>query len=210
MRSFLARLADAEKALAAADEEVTDPLDAARGSVIDSRYRLERRLGAGSTAVGLLVTDLAAGTDWPQPVSCSRCESRLLLPVSASMPRQVRKEYCERRICTSMFTNDSDAMRTIAGLPANEAKQALTAAVTGFGQEAVDELVNEPIQPGRDFEAKTSVYHVIDALTSDEAKTALGLLSIDMGTRVLSQCLWGEAAGRLARLVVLPTWPGRA
>ncbi len=75
-----------------------------------------------------------------------------------------------------MFTNDSDAMRTIAGLQANEAKQALTAAVTGFGQEAVDELVNESVQPSRGLPGKTSVYHVIDALTSDEAKTALGLL----------------------------------
>ena len=36
-----------------------DPLEAAPGAVIDGRFRLERRLGAGSTAVGLLVTDLS-------------------------------------------------------------------------------------------------------------------------------------------------------
>lgn len=69
VRAFLSRLADAEKALAAPDEEeVTDPLEAAPGSVIDGRYRLERRLGAGSTAVGLLVTDLAVGTEGPDAV----------------------------------------------------------------------------------------------------------------------------------------------
>ena len=68
VRAFLSKLADAEKALAAADEEVTDPLEAAPGSVIDGRYLLERRLGAGSTAVGLLVTDLAAGSDGPDAI----------------------------------------------------------------------------------------------------------------------------------------------
>lgn len=65
VRSFLAMLSDAEKALTMADEDVTDPLEAVPGSVIDDRYRLERRLGAGSTAVGLLVTDLTVGTDGP-------------------------------------------------------------------------------------------------------------------------------------------------
>ena len=66
VRSFLERLADAEQALAAPDDEVTDPLDAAPGEVIDGRFRLIRRLGRGSTAVGLLVTDLAAGGSGPE------------------------------------------------------------------------------------------------------------------------------------------------
>ena len=65
VRAFLARLASAEKVLTAADEDVTDVLEAAPGAVIDGRYRLERRLGAGSTAVGLLVIDLGAGTEGP-------------------------------------------------------------------------------------------------------------------------------------------------
>jgi serine/threonine protein kinase len=68
VRAFLARLDEAEKVLSPADEDVTDVLDAAPGSVIGGRYRLERRLGAGSTAVGLLVTDVGAGTEGPDAV----------------------------------------------------------------------------------------------------------------------------------------------
>jgi serine/threonine protein kinase len=68
MRSFLERLADAEQALADPAEEVTDPLDAAPGEVIDGRFELIRRLGRGSTAVGLLVTDLAAGGSGPEGI----------------------------------------------------------------------------------------------------------------------------------------------
>ena len=65
VRSFLERLAEAERALAGPAEEVVDPLDAAPGSVIDGRFRLMRRLGAGSTAVGLLVTDLTVADSGP-------------------------------------------------------------------------------------------------------------------------------------------------
>ena len=45
---------------------MTDPLDAAPGEVIGGRFRLIRRLGRGSTAVGLLVADLAAGGPGPE------------------------------------------------------------------------------------------------------------------------------------------------
>ena len=72
VRAFLARLAEAEKVLAAADEDVTDMLEAAPGAVIDGRYRLERRLGAGSTAVGLLVTDLTGADRARMRSGCSR------------------------------------------------------------------------------------------------------------------------------------------
>jgi serine/threonine protein kinase len=65
VRSFLERLAEAEKALAGPVQDVIDPLEAASGSVIDSRFQLVRRLGAGSTAVGLLVTDLTVGSSGP-------------------------------------------------------------------------------------------------------------------------------------------------
>ncbi len=65
VRSFLERLADAERALAGPAEDVVDPLEAAPGAVIDGRFRLERRLGAGSTAVGLLVTDLTVADSGP-------------------------------------------------------------------------------------------------------------------------------------------------
>ncbi len=65
-RSFLARLADAERILTTApDDESNDPLDAVQGTVLDGRFRLERRLGQGSTAVGLLVTDLIVGDKGP-------------------------------------------------------------------------------------------------------------------------------------------------
>ena len=65
VRSFVERLADAERALAGPVEDVLDPLEAAPGAVIDGRFRLQRRLGAGSTAVGLLVTDLSVGDSGP-------------------------------------------------------------------------------------------------------------------------------------------------
>lgn len=68
VRSFLARLADAEQAFAGPAEEVNDPLDAAPGEVIDGRFELIRRLGRGSTAVGLLVTDLAVGGSGPEAI----------------------------------------------------------------------------------------------------------------------------------------------
>ena len=65
VRSFVERLADAERALAGPVEDVVDPLEAAPGALIDGRFRLERRLGAGSTAVGLLVTDLSVADSGP-------------------------------------------------------------------------------------------------------------------------------------------------
>ena len=61
---FLAGLADVEQELAAPEDMLAvDPLEAVRDTVLDGRFRLERRLGAGSTAVGLLVKDLSAGED---------------------------------------------------------------------------------------------------------------------------------------------------
>ncbi len=66
IRAFLAQLDEAERILLAPeDEETPDILDAAPGSLIDHRYRLERRLGSGSTAVGLLVTDEDENTEGP-------------------------------------------------------------------------------------------------------------------------------------------------
>jgi serine/threonine protein kinase len=61
---FLAGLAGAEQELAAPEDLlVVDPLEAVPDTVLDGRFRLERRLGAGSTAVGLLVRDLSAGEE---------------------------------------------------------------------------------------------------------------------------------------------------
>ena len=68
VRTFLERLAEAERALAGPAEDVVDPLGAAPGAVIDGRFRLERRLGAGSTAVGLLVTDLSVDGSGPDAI----------------------------------------------------------------------------------------------------------------------------------------------
>jgi nuclease-like protein len=61
VRSFLERLAEAERALAGPAEDVVDPLGAAPGAVIDGRFRLERRLGQGSTAVQVNVLGDRAG-----------------------------------------------------------------------------------------------------------------------------------------------------
>jgi serine/threonine protein kinase len=58
--AFLDRLAQAERT-ASTEEDVSDPLEALAGDVISGRWQVERRLGAGSTAVGLLVTDLTLG-----------------------------------------------------------------------------------------------------------------------------------------------------
>ncbi|MGW3855742.1 BREX system serine/threonine kinase PglW [Micromonospora arida] len=55
--TFLSQLAAAERDSATSSEE-TDPLEATPGTVLDGRFRLIRRLGQGSTAVGLLVQDL--------------------------------------------------------------------------------------------------------------------------------------------------------
>ena len=59
--AFLDRLAQAERATGTT-EDVSDPLEALAGDVVADRWQIERRLGAGSTAVGLLVSDLTVGT----------------------------------------------------------------------------------------------------------------------------------------------------
>lgn len=56
-RTFLERLDQAEQSVNGVAEDVIDPLEAAPGALIDGRFRLRRRLGTGSTAIGLLVTD---------------------------------------------------------------------------------------------------------------------------------------------------------
>lgn len=65
VRAFLDRL-DEAGADADPGEDVADPLDAAPGAVIDDRFRLQRRLGTGSTAMGLLVRHLADTDSGPE------------------------------------------------------------------------------------------------------------------------------------------------
>ena len=67
VRAFLDQLDEAEAA-AAPGEDVIDPLEAAPGAVIDGRFRLQRRLGTGSTALGLLVNDLTIAESGPDSV----------------------------------------------------------------------------------------------------------------------------------------------
>ena len=67
VRAFLERLDEAEAAMAGPADDVIDPLEAAPGAVIDSRFLLRRRLGTGSTAVGLLVNDLTIGESGQEP-----------------------------------------------------------------------------------------------------------------------------------------------
>jgi serine/threonine protein kinase len=62
---FLEQLSAAERTLVVGGEEATDSLEATPGEVIVGRFKLERRLGAGSTAVGLLVSDLSIGPSGP-------------------------------------------------------------------------------------------------------------------------------------------------
>ena len=66
--TVLAQLAQVERETSNEDTTTGDPLEATPGSVLDGRFRLERRLGQGSTAVGLLVTDLQAAEGSPERV----------------------------------------------------------------------------------------------------------------------------------------------
>lgn len=54
------------------EEEAADPLDARPGAVLGDRFRLVRRLGAGSTAVGLLVNDLSTPDTKDQVLKVAR------------------------------------------------------------------------------------------------------------------------------------------
>jgi len=58
VNGFLALLSEVERQATSPESTTEDPLDATPGAVLGGRFRLERRLGQGSTAVGLLVTDL--------------------------------------------------------------------------------------------------------------------------------------------------------
>ncbi|MFT4164428.1 MAG: BREX system serine/threonine kinase PglW [Microlunatus sp.] len=58
--TFLVELSEEER-IDTEHEPVLDPLEASPGVVVDERFRLVRRLGTGSTAVGLLVQDLHHG-----------------------------------------------------------------------------------------------------------------------------------------------------
>ncbi|MGF1654846.1 MAG: BREX system serine/threonine kinase PglW [Actinomycetales bacterium] len=57
MREVFGLLDEVDEEIAAGGEELTDPLDAPPGTLIGNRFEIRRRLGKGSTAVGLLVTD---------------------------------------------------------------------------------------------------------------------------------------------------------
>lgn len=60
LATFLEELAAAESALNEPDEPALDPLEALPGALLGDRFELVRRLGKGSTAVGLLVEDHGA------------------------------------------------------------------------------------------------------------------------------------------------------
>lgn len=60
--AFLERLSQVDRELGTSTGQLeVDPLDAPPGTVIGGRFELIRRLGSGSTAVGLLVRDREAG-----------------------------------------------------------------------------------------------------------------------------------------------------
>lgn len=104
IRAFLAMLDTAESRLREPEEASTpDILDASPGSLIDGRYRLERRLGSGSTAVGLLVSDEAAATDGSQ---------RRVLKVALDDAAAARLEG-EAEVLASL--SDARIVRLVAG-----------------------------------------------------------------------------------------------
>jgi serine/threonine protein kinase len=62
--AFLEKLSSVERELGAATSDIeSDPLDAPPGTLIGERFELVRRLGSGSTAVGLLVKDRQSGDE---------------------------------------------------------------------------------------------------------------------------------------------------
>ena len=61
VRTFGEKLDAAEQAVNGVAEDADDPLEAVPGALIAGRFRLLRRLGTGSTATGLLVTDTSIG-----------------------------------------------------------------------------------------------------------------------------------------------------
>jgi serine/threonine protein kinase len=66
VKRFLAELDLIEQAAVGGSlGRFVDPLDARRGDVLDGLFRVERRLGKGSTAVGLLVTRMDRPDDQP-------------------------------------------------------------------------------------------------------------------------------------------------
>nr|MDP9497814.1 NERD domain-containing protein [Actinomycetota bacterium] len=96
VRAFLELLDGVRAQLADADETV-DPLDAAPGAILDGRWEVLRRLGKGSTAVALLVRDLAAGGDLPVVLKCAlddaaagRLADEAAVLASLDAPRLVR------------------------------------------------------------------------------------------------------------------------
>lgn len=60
LASFLEQLSEAERAPEQSSEPDLDPLEARPGDILGQRFTLIRRLGQGSTAVGLLVADAQA------------------------------------------------------------------------------------------------------------------------------------------------------
>lgn len=66
MSVLLSLLAQVERESFFEEDQSEDPLEAAPGAILGGRFRLERRLGRGSTAVGLLVTDLHGADDTEQ------------------------------------------------------------------------------------------------------------------------------------------------
>jgi len=66
--TILAQVARVERETSSEDTTTGDPLEATPGTVLDGRFRLQRRLGQGSTAAGLLVTDLHAPDGTPDRV----------------------------------------------------------------------------------------------------------------------------------------------
>lgn len=68
VHTVLTRLDAAEAAATRPEEATLDPLEATPGAVIDGRFTLVRRLGQGSTAVGLLVSDASIPEGGPNRV----------------------------------------------------------------------------------------------------------------------------------------------
>ncbi|MGH3328715.1 MAG: BREX system serine/threonine kinase PglW, partial [Streptomycetales bacterium] len=99
LTAFLAGLDDVDREVGAPGAgHAGDPLEAAPGTLIGSRFELLRRLGSGSTAVGLLVTDRESGGEKRVlKVALNDAASRRLLD-EAEVLRTLRRQPHPRLI----------------------------------------------------------------------------------------------------------------
>lgn len=113
--TFLTSLAEVEEALARPDDlDDVDPLDAAPGKILGGRFRLVRRLGSGSTAVGLLVEDLGLPAQAEIDTDADLVEADPLTEQASAAPRRVLKVAVDGE-ASRRLADEAEVLRRISG-----------------------------------------------------------------------------------------------